>query len=91
MRALWARRLDISFYFFSRSLFSPIWESIFGRLGFVEPGFRLECIAKTNFSQKSFVMDIEVEFTCFFDALGAVFLVFAAMETGLKIDGFSVV
>ena len=47
-------------------------------------GFRLEGVAKTMFSQKSFIGDSRVDFWCFLEALGAGFLSFCALETSLK-------
>ena len=61
----------------------------FGRLGLLRSCFRIEGVAKTNFSQESFIMDIGVDFCHFLEALGAVFLSFVALETMLKIYGFS--
>ena len=49
----------------------------------------MEGIAKTMFSQKSFIGDSRVDFLCFLEALGAGFLSFSALETGLKIRCFS--
>ena len=48
----------------------------------------MEGIAKTMFSQKSFIGDSRVDFWCFLEALGAGFLSFSALETGLKIERF---
>ena len=55
----------------------------------LKQGFRMEGIAKTMFSQKSFIGDSRVDFLCFLEALGAGFLRFSALETGLKIRCFS--
>ena len=57
--------------------------------GALKKGFREEGIAKTMFSQKSFFDDSRVDIWCFLEALGVVFLFFAALETGLKIECFS--
>ena len=51
-------------------------------------GFRMEGIAQTMFPQKSFSGVSEVEFECFVEALGAGFLIFSALESGLKIKCF---
>ena len=48
--------------------------------------FRMEFIAKTMFSQKTFIGDSRVDFLCFLEAQGAGFLSFSALETGLKIE-----
>ena len=58
LRGLWAPRLEISisFRFLLSSLFVPICESKFGRLGVLKPG---------------------------------IFVISAALETGLTIDGIS--
>ena len=55
----------------------------------LKQGFRMEGIAKNMFSQKSFIGDSGVDFWCFLEALGAGFLSFSALETGLKIRCFS--
>ena len=55
----------------------------------LKQGFRMEGIAKTMFPQKTFIGDSRVEFWCFLEALGAGFLSFTALETGLKIECFS--
>ena len=49
----------------------------------------MEGVAKTMFSQKTFIGDSRAEFLCFLEALGAGFLSFSALETGLKIECFS--
>ena len=49
----------------------------------------MEGIAKTMFSQKSFIGNSRVDFWCFLEALGAGFLSFSALETGLQIECFS--
>ena len=54
----------------------------------LEQGFRVEGIAKTMFSQKSFFGDSKVDFLCFLEALGTGFLTFSALETGLEIECF---
>ena len=46
----------------------------------------MEGIAKTMFPQKTFIGDSRVDFRCFLEALGAAFLSFSALETGLKIE-----
>ena len=55
----------------------------------LKQGFRYEGIAKTMFPQKTFIGDSRVDFRCFLEALGAGFLSFSALETGLKIECFS--
>ena len=49
----------------------------------------MEGIAKTMFPQKTFIGNSRVDFWCFLEALGAGFLSFSALETGLKIQCFS--
>ena len=49
----------------------------------------MEGIAETMFPQKTFIGDSRVDFRCFLEALGAAFLSFSALETGLKIECFS--
>ena len=39
---------------------------------------------KKNLSQKSFFVEFGIDLCCFLEALGAVFLVSAAMKTGVK-------
>ena len=48
----------------------------------------MQGIAKTMFQQKTFIGDSRVDFSCFLEALGSLFLNFSASETGLKIDCF---
>ena len=82
--------VTILFGLASRSLFESISESKFGRLGLLGPGFRMEIIAKTIFSQKTFLWISEV-FLSFFGGPGTICVVFAALEKGLRIDGILVV
>ena len=49
----------------------------------------MEGIAKNVFPQKTLMGDSRVDFWCFLEALGAGFLSFSALETGLKIECFS--
>ena len=49
----------------------------------------MEGIAKTMFSQKSFIGDSRVDFWCFLEALGVFFLTFSVLETGMKSRCFS--
>ena len=67
--SVWTLILGISICFraFSSSLFAPIFRATFGRLGLLKPGFRIEGIATTIFSQKPFSMD------CFFFDGGGLF------------------
>ena len=73
----------------SRSLFASIFEWNYLELELLKQGFRKEGIAKTMFSQKSFLSDSRVRFWCFLEAMGAGFLIFSALETGLEIECFS--
>ena len=54
--SFWVPRLDIQFLFglVSKSLFVPIFESKFGRLGLLNQGFRLESLAKSAFHRNRF-------------------------------------
>ena len=70
----------------SRLLFASIFGWNYWQLELLEQGFRVEGIAKTMFSQKSSFGDSRVDFWCFLEALGAGFLIFSALETGLKIE-----
>ena len=72
-----------------RFLFGQILESKTRRLGLLKHGSRMEGFTKVLFSQKSFLRIPESVFWCFSEALGEVFLVVVALETGLEIDGFS--
>ena len=58
-------------------------------VGALKTRFRQEGIAKTMFSQKSFLGDSRVSFWCFLEPMGAGFLLFSALETGLEIECFS--
>ena len=49
----------------------------------------MEGLAKTMFSQKSFIGDSRIDFWRFLEVLGAGLLSFSALETGLKIECFS--
>ena len=73
----------------SRSLFASIFGWNYWQLELLEQGFRVEGIAKTMFSHKSFIGDSRVDLLCILEALGAGFLSFSALETGLKIRCFS--
>ena len=55
----------------------------------LKQGFRMQGIAKTMFSQKTFIGDSRVDFVCFLEALGEGFLSLSGLETGLKIECFS--
>ena len=46
-------------------------------------------LQKSSFRRSRNSDDSGVVFLCFSEALGTVFLTFAALETGMKIDGFS--
>ena len=75
----------------SRSVFRlQIFESESGQLGFLRLAFWCKSGCKKHFFDRTRNSDdFRVEFWCFSEALGAVFLTFAALETGLKIDGLS--
>ena len=57
--------------------------------GLQKQAFGMEGIAKINFRRNSISYDSRVEFSWFWVALGAIFMAFVALETGLKIDRFS--
>jgi hypothetical protein len=57
-------------------------------LELLKQGFRKEGIAKTRFSQKSFIGDSRVDFWCFLEALGAGFLSFSAWKQARKLSVF---
>ena len=69
-------------------VFLSISDSIFGRLGFQIRGFRIIGIARIDFPWKLFLMNFGIDFYCFLEALGAVFLVFQASKIGLETRGF---
>ena len=46
-------------------------------------------VLQKKLSLKSFFMDVGVDFCSLLEALGVVSVIFAALETGLKIVGFS--
>ena len=73
----------------SRSLFVTIFDSKSGRLGVSKLGFSIESFAKTTFRGNRFFMGCGVGFCRFGEALGAAFLIFSALEAGLKIECFS--
>ena len=62
----------------------------FRSLALPNRGFRMESIAKFNFSLNSFLMDCIVDFLLFFEASGAVFQGYWALKTGLKMKRFLV-
>ena len=66
-----------------------VFGSEFGCPGLQKQAFGIEGIAKINFRRNSISYDSRVEFSWFWVALGAIFMAFVALETGLKIDGFS--
>ena len=84
------KKLKVSFFveLVSRSFCLSISELKFRRLGLPNRGFRMECIANVDFSWKPFLMNFGMGFCRYLEALGAVFLVFWALKTYLKIEGF---
>ena len=64
LEIFWALRFEISISFRAciQVTFVPISESKLGRLGRLKPGFRMERIAKNNFSQNMFFADVGVDF-----------------------------
>ena len=68
--------------------FVLISDSKFTSLGLQIQGVRKEGIVKTNFSQKSFVMNFRVDFSGFLWGLGIRFSVFLFLENKLKSDAF---
>ena len=63
----------------------------FRLLGLLEPSVRFECVAKTLFCTEIVLYKFRGRLLLFLKALGAVFLIFGALEAGLKIDRFLVV
>ena len=72
-------------------IFSQVFESKFVRLGLFNQCLRLKNHCKTDFSQHVCFLRVPGSIFVVFYGLGTVFLVFVALETGLKIDGFLVV
>ena len=75
------------FMLVSRSFFYRFLIRIFD-LGLQKRCFRTECIAKIDFSWKSFYKNPGIDSSCLLDALGAVFLNFQASQTNLKTKRF---
>ena len=71
-----------------RSFLVQIFQTTFERLGFLKPGFRIDDIAFVW--MRTFFMIFGSGVRRFLDALEAVFLVFYALKTSLKSDGFLV-
>ena len=69
-------------------MFLSISELEFQRLGLPNRGFRIEGIAKIDFSWKSFLMTFGIGFCRFWEALAPNFLVCWALKTGLKTERF---
>ena len=91
MKAFWALRLENSLFVracFQATFPGDYWNE-FGRLGLLKPGLRLEGIATNNLHRNRFY-GFWGRFVLG-DAFGTAFLIFAALETDLKIDGFSMV
>ena len=59
-----------------------------GCLGLENQAFGKGGIAKINFCRNLISHDSQVIFSCFWVALGPIFMVFVALETGLKTDDF---
>ena len=75
----------------SRSFVLSISESTFRRLGLPNRGFRKEGIAKNDFSLEFFFYGFRGRCVSFFGGLGSrFFLVYWALQTGLKIEDFLV-
>ena len=70
-------------------LFVPTFDSKFRGMGLLNAGFRKESIANTKFPQ--FRLVFGADFYCFLKSWEHFFLIFVALETGLKINRFSVV
>ncbi len=77
------------FMFVSRSIFLQIFESESGRLGLPKQVFGVRRVATNIFRRSRNSNEFRVDFWCFSEALGAAFVIFVALETDLKIDGFS--
>ena len=74
----------------SKVIFLSISELELQRLGFPNRRFRVECIAKKNFHGNRFLWIFESMLCRFLEALEAAFLIFWALKTRLKIEGFLV-
>ena len=72
----------------SRSLFVANFVSKSGCLGLMKHGFRMEDIAKNNFSQELKPGDIKVRFSCFLGLLGDTFYDFWCHGSRLAISCF---
>ena len=91
LRAFWAF-LDQKRFFFisiSRLFFLLVFGSKFGCLGLEKHAFGMEGIAKIIVRRNWISCDSRVEFSWFWVALGPIFMIFVALETGSKIDEFS--
>ena len=66
-----------------------IFGSKFGCLGLQKQAFGKGGIAKINFLRNWISYDSRVNFSCFWVALGRIFMCFDTLEVGLKFDGFS--
>ena len=80
--------IPILFGLVSRLLFVPIFDSKFKRTGSSNPGFLRE-LSRTPFFTEIVSYGSRGIFVFLFEALGPVFLIFAALETALKIARYS--
>ena len=78
-------------FFFVRACFRVIFfmisDSKFGRLGLPDRGFRMQGIAKIDFSWKSFLMNFGNRFLLFFDSLGHRFSDFLSLGNRFENKG----
>ena len=77
-------RFQVLFGLVSKSFVAPILWSKFGSLGLLKPNRRLLRYCKHQLFTDVVFMISESIIECFPKALGAVFLIFAALETGLN-------
>ena len=83
-------KIRFIFRLVSKSFLLSISDLKFRRPGLPNRHFRMESIAKIDFSWKSFLMNSGMDVCRLFDALGAVFLIFEALKTRLKTKRFLV-
>ena len=72
----WASECVFLFVACAQVIRSSISASIFRHAGLPNLRFSIECIAKVDFSWKSFLVNFGIDFYCFLYALGPVLLIF---------------
>ena len=78
-----------NFISISTLFFLLVFRSKFRCLGLEKHAFGMEGIAKINFRRNWISYDSRVDFSWFRVALGPIFMIFVALETGMKFDEFS--